>query len=321
MVVDNKRTTLALKYADLIQEQNACYNQYRSVIDEVQRVRLERKLKVLDQQIEKLEKILLCNDLINEDVNRRVLAVENKLYKIDFKEQLKIVKKILDSFLDYGAALFFINDYIKMAGDLFCLELKEILNQETTELIYYPIEFSIEKTWNEVAFLESLGNYVGIQDINKEGDCSKIIEKLLGLIESGSIILIELKKIDLFDERKEFISWLVSCFWRELTKNLPLACQKKDIDGVKFIIVINSDNDIFDEFSNQSFCCQNQCFNMSKIFAIFLKNWTEKDISDWLKNYSGLRKKQRNKIAEDIYKSSDGGIPNLIRDGIKSKLS
>ena len=333
--MSDNRTEIILEFAklekerqDLEEEREVIYDQYRGTIEERQRLRLKRQLDDLDQEIDELKtKInnldnqLYDKDLKKEGVNRRILALENKLSKINFKEQVEIVKSILNDFVDYGAALFFINNYLKMAGDLFCLELQEILNEETTDLLHYPIEFSIETTCDEVAFLEKVGNHIGINDINKKEDCSKIIEKLLGLIESGSIILIELKKFDLFDEREIFLSWLVNDFWQKLTENIPLVCQEKDIDGVKFIIVINSDDDIFEEFSNQPFCCQTQCFNMSKIFAIFLENWTERDIKLWLKKYPGLSKTKSTKIAKSVYRSSEDGIPSLVRNALRSKLS
>ncbi|MEM9275387.1 MAG: hypothetical protein AAGA80_20835, partial [Cyanobacteria bacterium P01_F01_bin.143] len=246
---------------DLEEEREVVYNQYSGTIDDQQRLRLKRKLNGLDTEIEnldrkinKLDSQLYNKDLKEEDLNRRILALENKLSKIDFKEQVETVKDILDEFTDHGAAIFFINDYLKMAGDLFSLELKEILKEETTDLQHYPIEASIEKVWNELSFLEKLGDYVGIKDIKTKEELSSIIERLLGLIESGSIILIELKKFDLFDERKQFLSWLVNDFWEKIIVKLPLVCQLKDIDGVKFLIVINSDNDIFEEFSNQPYC-------------------------------------------------------------------
>lgn len=322
---------IALKMANLVQkeeEREVIYNQYGGLIEEGQRFRLKRQLDDLDREINNLKEQIgnlnsqqVNKELKSQDTNRRVLALENKLSKIDFKEQVNIVKDILDEFLDYGGAIFFINNYLKMAGDLFCLELHEILNEETTDFLHYPIEFSIETTCNEVAFLERIGNYIGINNINKKEDCSKIIEKLLGLIESGSIILIELKKFDLFDEREFFLSWLVNNFWGKLIEDIPLTCQSKDIDGVRFIIVINSDDDIFEEFSSQSFCCQNQCFNMSKIFAILLENWTESDIQLWLKKYPGLSKTKSTKIAKSVYKSSGDGIPSLVRNALRSKLS
>ena len=322
MIFDAQRRIIVLEMADLVAEREACYHQYRSTTDDGQRVRLKRKLDHLDKKIDDLERQLLGKDLTTEDTNRRTLALQNKLSKIDFKEQVEIVQDIFAEFTEYGAALFFINDYLKMAGDLFCLELKEILDEETTDLQYYPIEFSIEKTLDEVAFLESLGDYVGLSKIEKTEDyLKKIVGKFLGLIESGSIILIELKKIDLFDDREQFLSWLVNDFWQKLTKKLPLICKSKDIDEVKFIIVINSDDDIFEECSSQPFFCQNQCFNMSKIFAIFLKNWTENEIQVWLKKYPGLRKNKSIQIAKSVYKSSNGGIPSLVRNALTSKLS
>ncbi|MFM6438830.1 MAG: hypothetical protein ACKPGW_28290, partial [Microcystis panniformis] len=81
------------------------------------------------------------------------------------------------------------------------------------------------------------------------------------------------------------------------------------------------DDDIFEECSNQPFFCPNQCFNMDQIFAITLKEWTEKDIQIWLTKHSGLPKNKIAPMAKSVYKSSRGGIPKLICDALRNKLS
>ncbi|MFM7794599.1 MAG: hypothetical protein ACKO90_43310, partial [Microcystis panniformis] len=119
-------------------------------IDDAQRVRLKRKLDDLDKKIDDLERQLYGKDL-TVDTNRRSLALEEKLPKIDFKEQINIVKNILEQFTtEYGAALFFISDYLNMAGDLFCLEFKKILNDETTHLNHYEVAFSNDGRLDEI---------------------------------------------------------------------------------------------------------------------------------------------------------------------------
>ncbi|MFM7875137.1 MAG: hypothetical protein ACKO8M_00965 [Microcystis panniformis] len=320
MTFDEQPRKIASEIANLLEEREACNSQYRSAIDDAQRVRLKRKLDDLDKKIDDLERQLYGKDL-TVDTNRRSLALEEKLPKIDFKEQINIVKNILEQFTtEYGAALFFINDYLNMAGDLFCLEFKKILNDETTHLNHYEVAFSNDSRLDEIGFLQRVGDYLGIDPIENREGYSKIIEKFLSFIENGSIVFIEIKKVDLLDDKKYFLSWLVETFWRDLIKKLPLACQLKDIEQVKFIILI-VDDDIFEECSNQPFFCPNQCFNMDQIFAITLKEWTEKDIQIWLTKHSGLPKNKIAPMAKSVYKSSRGGIPKLICDALRNKLS
>ena len=320
MTFDEQPRKIVSEIADLLKEREACNSQYRSAIDDAQRVRLKRKLDDLDKKIDDLERQLYGKDL-TVDTNRRSLALEEKLPKIDFKEQINIVKNILEQFTtEYGAALFFINDYLNMAGDLFCLEFKKILNDETTHLNHYEVAFSNDSRLDEIGFLQRVGDYLGIDPIENREGYSKIIEKFLSFIENGSIVFIEIKKVDLLDDKKYFLSWLVETFWRDLIKKLPLACQLKDIEQVKFIILI-VDDDIFEECSNQPFFCPNQCFNMDQIFAITLKEWTEKDIQIWLTKHSGLPKNKIAPMAKSVYKSSRGGIPKLICDALRNKLS
>jgi len=320
MKFDEQRNRITSEIADLFEERNACNSQYRSAIDEAERVRLQRKLNDLDKKIDDLNRQLYGKDL-TVNTNRRSLALEEKLPKIDFKEQIKTVRSILEQFTDYGAALFFISDYLNMAGDLFCLEFRKILNDETTDLKHYEVAFSNDSRLDEIGFLQGVGNHLGIEQIENQDEYSKIIiEKLLSIIKNGSIVFIELKKIDLLDNKEYFLSWLVENFWKDLTNKLPLACRFKDIEQVRFIILI-ADHDIFEECSNQPFFCSNQCFNMSQIFAISLKEWTEKDIQTWLNKYSGLSKNKTATMTNSVYRSSRGGVPKLICDAIRNRLS
>jgi hypothetical protein len=319
MKLDEQRTRIISEMAALFEERNASNSQYRSAIDDAQRIRLQRKLDDLDKKIDDLNCKLNRKDL-TVDTNRRSLALEEKLPKIDFKEQINIVKNILEQFTEYGAALFFINDYLNMAGDLFCLEFKKILNDETTRLNYYEIAFSNDSRLDEIGFLQKVGDYFGIDTIEDREGYSKIIEKFLSSIENGSIVFIEIKNVDLLDDKKIFLSWLVETFWKDLTKKLPLACQSKDIEQVRFIILI-ADHDIFEECSNQPFFCSNQCFSMDQIFAITLKEWTEQDIRIWLTKHSGLPRNRIATMASSVYGSSRGGVPKLICDALRNKLS
>ncbi len=320
MELDIDRRRLVSEMANLIQEQDACNNQYRSAIDEAQRVRLKRKLSDYDTQIKNLEHQLYGKDLV-ENANRRSRALEDKLPKIDFKKQLKAVKSILEQFAEDGAALFLINDSLNMAGDLFCLELKKILEEETTDFKHYEIAFSVDKQSNEIGFLQGLGSYFGIDEINSNREYDKIFDKIFDSVANGSIVFIELKKINLLSNREHFFSWLVNEFWKILIEKLSLNCKLKDIEQVRLIIIVMSDIDICKEYSQLPFFCTEIDFDKSKILEIPLKEWTEKDIRDWLTKHSGLTKDTIASIARDVYESSRGGTPNNIRSALMSTLS
>jgi hypothetical protein len=319
-MVDDKRKDLTLQYADLCREQEALNSQYRSTIDDAQRVRLKRKLDDYNRQMIKLESQLYGNDLTG-DANRRSRALEDKLPKIDFKKQISIVKNILEQVEEDGAALFLINDSLNMAGDLFRLEFKKILEDETTDLKHYEIAFSIDRRLDEIGFLQGLGGHLGIDEIKNEREYSKLIDKIFGFIGNGSIVFIELRKINLLSNREDFFSWLVNNFWKTLVEKLPLICQLKDIEQVKFIFLAMSDTDICKEYAQLSCFCTEKDFDKYKILEIPLKEWSEKDIRDWLTKHSGLSKEKNTAIAKDVYESSRGGTPKNIRDALMSTLS
>jgi hypothetical protein len=317
-----ERRKIVTELSKLFEEQEACEKQYDSTIDEAQRIRLKRKLGELNKQINELESQLHGKDL-NADDNRRFRALEDKLPKIDFKNQIKLVKTILDEFAEEkdGSALFLLNDSLNMAGDLFCLELKEMLEEDTTDLKHYEIAFSVDKQLNEIGFLQGLGSYFGLDEINCKEDCIVIFEKIFNSIENGSIVFIELKKINLLSDRECFLSWLVHQFWKSLIDNLSLNCEQKDIEQVKLIILVISDFDICREYSQLPIFCTETDFDKFKILEIQLKEWTEKDIKNWLTKHSGLKKRDVASIAREIYDSSRGGTPNNIRSALMSTLS
>jgi hypothetical protein len=319
-MVNDDGQRLIKEYADLVQEREASNNQYRSAIDEAERVRLKRKLNEFDKRIDDLGHQLYGNDL-NGDANRRSRALEEKLPKIDFKKQIGIVKNILEQFTEDGAALFLINDSLNMAGDLFRLEFKKMLEEETTDLKHYETAFSIGRRLDEIGFLQGLGGHLGIDKIENEREYLTVIDKFLGFIENGSIVFIELRKINLLSNREDFFSWLVNNFWKTLVEKLPLICQFKDIEQVKFIFLAMSDTDICKEYAKLSCFCTEVEFDKYKILEIPLKEWTEKDIRDWLTKHSGLSKEINTAIAKDVYESSRGGTPKNIRDALMSTLS
>ncbi|MBW4687764.1 MAG: hypothetical protein KME40_22310 [Komarekiella atlantica HA4396-MV6] len=320
MVNDDRRKLIKLEYANLVQEQEACSNQYSSTIDEAERVRLKRKLDNLDKKVDELERQLYSNDL-NADANRRSRALEDKLPKIDFKKQITTVKNILEQFTEDGAALFLINDSLNMAGDLFRLEFKKMLEEETTDLKHYEVAFSIGRRLDEIGFLQGLGGHLGIDEIENEREYSTVIDKIFGFIGNGSIVFIELRKINLLSNREDFFSWLVNNFWKTLVEKLSLICQFKDIEQVKFIFLAMSDTDICKEYAKLSCFCTEIEFDKYKILEIPLKEWSEKDIRDWLTKHSGLSKEKNTAIARDVYESSRGGTPKNIRDALMSTLS
>jgi Effector-associated domain 9 len=322
MLSDSDRRKLTLELADLMKEQDACQSQYRSTLDDAQKVILKRRLENYDAKINNVESQLYGLDLAKDvDANRRSRALENKLTKIDFKEQIRIIDNILSEFIEDGTAIFFVNDSFSMAGDLFRVEFQKILEEDTTDFQHYDIAFTVGGRLDELGFLQGLASYLGIDDIQTKEDYIIICEKIFNLIENGSTILIELRKIDLLDNKDDFLSWLVDIFCKSLFNDLPIICQSKEIEQVKLIILVSSDDDIMEECSRLEFCCDAQCFSKYQIFPITLKEWSEKDINLWLTKHSGLPKNQITPMAKSVYKSSRGGTPKLICDALKSKLS
>ncbi|MDZ8241502.1 MAG: hypothetical protein RMZ69_30850 [Nostoc sp. ChiQUE01a] len=290
-------------------------------LDSVDELKLNNQAEATLQKIEELEAKL--NNLSSQtgNANRSFLALEQKLPKIDFKEQITKIKNILEDLLEYRNAIFLINDSLYMAGDLFSIELKKILEEDTTDLKYYPIVFTVGGSLDEIGFLQGLAGYLGIGNIQSKDDYDPICNKLNSSIVNGSIIFIEIKKIDLLDNKDSFLCWLLNIFCKFLNDNLVQTCQSKGIELVKLIILVSSDDDILEECSSLEIFCDGQVFKENRIFPITLSQWSEQDINLWLKKYSGLPKNQITAMAKSIFRSSRGGTPKLICEALRSKLS
>ncbi|MBO3459907.1 hypothetical protein G7B40_030105 [Aetokthonos hydrillicola Thurmond2011] len=321
MSLTSNRKEIVLQIADLERERDESLEQYRSTIDEAQRIRLKRKLEGDSKKIDKLYNLLDKKDISGDSNHRRSCALEEKLPKIDFKEQIETVRNILEECAEDGAVLFLVNDSLNMAGNLFCLQLRKILNDETTDFRYFPISFSLDVRLDEIGFLQRLGDHLGMDTIETEEEYIKIIEKFFCFMENGTIIFIELNKINLLSDMKSFFGWLVNKFWKTLVKTIRLNCEIKDIEQIKFIILAISDTNTDEEYLNSSFFCTEIDFDRNKILAIPLKEWSKKDIHSWLIKYSGLPKHKISSIANDVYKSSNGGNPKYICDALMSTLS
>lgn len=176
MVLNSDRKILVSELADLLEEEKACERQYRSEIDEAQRVRLKGKLNDLGNKIRELDVQLHGKDLA-EDANRRFRALEEKLPKIDFKKQMGIVKNILEQFTEDGAALFFINDSLNMANDR--KRLQEIVKKHYQIRAEAPppsdlVETAINRflnVWNEGGLFKKPGTSEFLDCVSSPVEC------------------------------------------------------------------------------------------------------------------------------------------------------
>ncbi len=333
MVINTNNKYLELTLTDLLEEEtqllakkDTCKNQIRGTIDDAQKMVLSRNLDNLNKQIGEIQKQIeevnsqLHKNDISGDVNRRFLALEEKLPKIDFKEPLKIVQNILKDFDEYGAAFFLVNDSLSMAGDLFILELKDLLKRETTDLKHYEIEFSVSDRLDEIGFLQGIANYLGMGQIETQANDVNVIDKIIDSLENGTIVFVETRKVDLINDKGGFLSWLIEVFWKKVVEQIPLVCKAKDIEQVRFINIILSDCDLEEECSILPFFCEENDFDMCKAVKITLPDWSEQEIKTWLIKHSGLSKDKIEPMSKSIYKSSRGGIPKLICEALKNKL-
>ena len=264
---------------------------------------------------------------------------ETYLMYIDFKEGLQIFEETLKIFKDEQAqnknrvnfALFFLEDSFNKKGDL-CLqrlqyELKSKIHSPDREIFRpCPVRYTSGDPNNvvqEIAKFFKVKNFAEIFDTQKtpfEKYVNLVIEKIAQSLITNSVLFIEIFcDINHESDIDSFIPGFIETFWNPLTEKIENIIQ--DYDGIKIIAVVNSDWNLKERLSTNKLVpyvnINTNVLSRNKLTTIPLTNWTEGDISNWLRDYKPrLTESKRNEIASKIYNIT-GGTPESICQALK----
>ncbi|KAF0233088.1 MAG: hypothetical protein FD167_4703, partial [bacterium] len=268
--------------------------------------------KLLQEQIKTIEKKLHINNPSDRDLQKR-------LPKIDFKKAAEIINNFINQDIeDANAAFFLIQNTRDRAGEECIARIKNILEEDTTNLESFPIRSSAIKA-NKKDLLNRLGEYFGVKQ-----DSNDLVSYAQAIIENicqhakgagdGAIIFIELHDWDYLENKEEVLPWFLTNFWQPLLQQSLIKL--KDQIKTRFVTIVTSKDDILTPCpSLNDYCIKDwNYFDKHKVFELVLQqHWTQKEIADWLAKHSGYNDEQNSTstIAEKIHRVTKG-IPTEV---------
>jgi hypothetical protein len=310
-----RKKQLEKNQAELNQDYISANRELNRTTNEVERNRLGRQIKDLEQEIDEVEARLQELEKAENNPNHCSLQRAEKLPEIDFSKIKKTANKIIDKFgKDGGSALFLLQDSHAMAGDLFIAALREQLRSKTGNFRHCRMRFTAsEGALDETGILNRLASWFGVQPLAvRDAYIQAIIQAITESVQSGSIVFFELNRWEKLVPQEQILTWFLDRFWQPLVSQLPI----KDCPRVKFIAMMTSDIPLLPACLDLPYFCQESRFDGTKILDLPLRKWTVKDIEEWLENFSGLPGPEISRTAKNIHQSSRKGIPQLARDAL-----
>lgn len=327
-----QRQILEKQLEALWQDYEAAINQTTMALGAVEQNRANRLAKDIYEQIEELDQRLKsletaptedAADTSKPDIARIQLELRSKLPEIDFGALERIVRKILRERQDEGcAALLLFQKSQSMGGEWCAARLREMLRRETQDgrFRHLPVEFQPAERVDASGLLRRLGQYLDIDaaDQDRQSLSRRVIDKLCGSLQSGSIVLIECWRCDYFSREPDEFRWVLTDFWRQAISRLALVA--KEYYGVKIIFSLFVDGTLPGNCLAVDPCRTFKDFQKDRPFEIALKPWTEKDIREWIARYSGrsLFRPDVDFMAKKVYEAAKGK-PNLIAQQLLSE--
>ncbi|NEO19893.1 MAG: hypothetical protein F6K53_06285 [Moorea sp. SIO4A1] len=299
---------------------------FTSELDQLEN--LDRKFQYYSEQLKKFEnKLNLLKTKSDSSASPNPQhTISNKISKINFHNQKKIVNYILDNCLGEqgGLALFLLDNTSLMRGDLCVAEIQYYLSSKSYgKLKYCPIDpFLRPDISDERSLLNAIADYFKPIEPhpNDQQYIHKIIEKIGDSVQGGSIVFFYFTNWDSLTENDDrLLSWFIEYFWKSLKQKHQDISQ--DYSWVKFLLFCSISSIIPESYQKLSYCCNYNDFDSLKIIKLPLSKWKESDIDHWLQQVYGLSKPKSKKIARTIYKSSNRGIPSTVCSKLEQYLA
>jgi hypothetical protein len=313
---------------DELEEQlEAVQRQMRTESDYEKQLLLQRKADDLLQQMNELKKLSNTNQI---PCNQITLFINNKIKEHDFEKAKKSIERKFKKFDKFwGEAIFLIDNIYDMAGqDCIALikdKLKDDLNETRKLFRPFPIGITSLSEKNEFGILLPLGEYLKITDDGKGRKnlseyTQKIIEKICGSLQTGSIIFIQINDWEHFIEcQDKILFWFLNDFWSLLIAEGKKTVKNKDWRQVRFVTVINAS-------VKMSFKEHKHLFDKYDVIKIPLGKWNEEDIGMLLAKCcpslinQDITGSQIDNMAKSIHFRTKG-IPLKVRNFLEQDIS
>jgi hypothetical protein len=316
---EEKRRELEEKQAELWKQYNQAVQQSNSRIGNIERARAEAEPMRIYGLIEEVDEELTMLEAEQVRQTRQAPNWHSNLPKIDFKEAVNLVQDIIINCSDQCSALFLIQNSLVMGGGWCASRIRELLDEATGDLKYYPVEFTFGSQLNEQGVLDLLGRYVDVEPTIDDLSLysQTIIGKICGSLRSGNIVFIEIRGWEFIIDRMTLIEWFMKNFWAPLVRRLPMI--SKTQRRVKLVAVLVMDDQFITGTPPTLYSTKDE-FHAEKILELPLQNWTSDEIQNWLETYSGLKAHEIDALVKKVYGASMNGLPQLVYDALSKHL-
>jgi hypothetical protein len=319
---DLRRARLAKRIAALEEQYEAAGNQLNAERNDDDQVIIGRKLEKLEAELEKLYSQLQECENIDGPARWRFTILQANLPKIDFRSVKKALDQIFDKTGKEGCAgIFFLERGQELGGEQCGARIRDLLNERTGELKDWPVDCAIGGgSTDEFSLLRRIGRHlnVTVENPDLQQSTEQLVAKICASMPSGSIALLDVRGWDNLFPPDRVLNWFLDGFWKRIVDALPTI--RQDRRGVRFFALLQVDGDFPKELLPAARLCTADKFEDGKILRIRLKNWTEREIEDWITTYSRLSAQDIDRLLKKVWLTSRGGVPLLVCQTIYREL-
>ena len=321
-----RRRTLEELLDGLLQDYEATIAQARDALEDVTRRRLLRQAETIANDMDRVQRQI--DDLALDPMKdvpgvsapnpaQVQLEIQSRLPEIDFEELERALRKILREHTDGGsAALLLFQRSASLGGQCCAARVRELLRRQTCPGCFSaipPLWLGLGGRADIMGPLQKLGGSLGL-DTSADDPAvlsERIVHKLCGSLQSGSIVMIEFHGWDYLTDALGLIQWLIEHFWRRLLERLAGVADK--YIGVKVIVLLFV-NASLPESLPPHLCCSIDQFKKDRLLEIPLTAWSKEEIRDWIAVHSGLNlpRAEVDRVASGIYQATREGLPDLV---------
>ncbi|MFN0087261.1 MAG: hypothetical protein ACKVX9_17870 [Blastocatellia bacterium] len=316
---------------DLVSKRKRANDQWRSTLNEADKVSLDNQIRQFDQEIEGIDKEcgeldakLTKLDAIEDPTNHLHRMLETDLHRIDYTEVKKVIQDLIArSDSEGAAALFLVQKSLAFQGDLCLQAIDEELRPHSFHAIHrHPVKFAHHELKDCRNLLDRIAGRFGVEGAEEiAGDpkeyADRIIRKICSAVFIGSVILIEIYSWDDFQEDDAVCGWFMKHFWEPL---IAAFREHPERENAKLLVMLFANGPCTEVFLGNH-CCPEIDFSSDRVQPLPLRNWRRDEIEAFLKR--GVIRANRTtlqKHTERIFAASENGIPRLICDSLRELI-
>lgn len=289
---------------------------------------LESRIKnSISQRMDEEDQINPLNNASDQEKhNHNSVYVEKELARFNFNPTIDTIEKVIERFQrNNGTALFLLQNSISMGGEYFSVRFREVLRTQTKEgsFRHRLIEFTEICPAQKIEILNKFYKYFPTDYTFKSTDeyTNQIIETICESIpHSGFILFLELSGLEYLLEKEKIIPWFVKDFWHSLSTKLKSKLSRKGYKKVRVICLMKTDDNLPND-------CLPSCiykllgFNSSEVHELAIELCSREEIEDFLYTFGGFNDEKVKQLVQLIYRTSNGGNPNLVCGRLKKILT